>query len=315
MNIIYSSDDNYVRHVGVAITSLYDHNQDAPELNVFLIDNNISAENREKLNGISEKFGRRITYIPFGEYKDKLVLNNQHELPISSYARLFVSEMLPENVDRVLYLDCDTVVCDSLKPLFEMDMQNKAIGGVEDVASCLFQSETDSTEPYRYICAGVLLINLKKWRQINALQKMLDYLNDRNGVVRHHDQTILNGIFGNDCCHLHPRYNAMTPTFIMSYSNLKSYFKLWDKYYSQQEVRESIRNPAIIHFTSANLGRPWENSKHPKAKIYQNYWKNSPWKDAPWGTFKPYNKKQYFIYQLYQHIPAKLITFFSRSGG
>lgn len=313
MNVIYSSDDNYARHVGIAITSLYDRNRELADLNVYLIDDNISPENREKLDAVAEKYGRQLHYIPFAPYKETLSLNNKWELPISAYARLFVAQMLPESVDRILYMDCDTVVCDSLKELWETDMQGKTIAAVEDVTSCVFQPETDSPQPYRYICSGVILIDLKKWRAIDAQKLMLDYLDGRCGQVRHHDQTILNGVFWNDCLILHPRYDALTPTFIMSYENLKAYFSLWDSYYTKQEIRDSVKNPAIIHYTSSNIGRPWETCKHPKAKVYQRYWRESPWKDAPWGTFRStYDRGQRRIYWLYRHLPVRLIRLLSR---
>jgi lipopolysaccharide biosynthesis glycosyltransferase len=221
--------------------------------------------------------------------------------------------MVPESVDRILYLDCDTVICDSLKELWETDMEGKTIAAIEDVATCIFQSETDSPEPYRYICSGVILIDLKKWRAIDAQQKMLRYLDSRKGVVCHHDQTILNGVFWNDCHILHPRYDALTPTFILSYENLKAYFGIWDRYYTKQEIQESTKKPAIIHYTSSQIGRPWENSKHPKAKIYQKYWFASPWKDEPWGTFhSTYNAAQRRIYWLYRHLPVWFIRWLSR---
>lgn len=308
MHIVFSSDDNYARHVGIAITSLYEHNRDMPQLTVYLIDDKISPENHQRLDAIAEKYDRQIHYIPFGPHKTRLTLNNRWELPISAYARLFVADMVPETVDRILYLDCDTVICDSLQELWETDMKGKTIAAVEDVASCIFMPETDSPEPYRYICSGVILIDLKKWRAIDAQKQMMDYLDSRKGVVRHHDQTILNGVFWNDCHILHPRYDALTPTFIMSYENLKAYFRLWDEYYTKQEIQQSVKRPAIIHYTSSNIGRPWENSVHPKAKIYQNYWKRSAWADMPWGIFRPsYDAVQRRTYWLYQHLPVWLI--------
>lgn len=308
MDIIYSSDNNYARHVGISITSLYKENQDCKELRVFLIDDDISEENHKKLDDIARQYKRTISYIPFAGFKKRLQLNNKWELPISAYARLFVAEMVPQDVDRLLYLDCDTVICDNLEELWNTDLQGNTIGAVEDVASCAFFSETGIVEPFRYFCSGVILIDLKRWREIDAQKQLLDYLDKRQGVVRHHDQTILNGVFWNDCLMLHPRYDALTPTFIMSYQNLKAYFRLWDKYYSKREIDESVQNPAIIHFTSSNVGRPWENSRHPKAKIYQKYWRNSAWRDIPMQGFKsPYDKKQRRVYWAYQYIPLWLI--------
>lgn len=308
MNVIYSSDDNYARHVGIAVTSLFEHSKSIQDLTVYIIDDAISEENHRKLDAVAERYHRTITYIPFGEHKKRLTLNNKWELPISAYARLFVQDMVPESVDRLLYMDCDTVVCDSLEELWKLDMQGKTIAAVEDVASCVFQAETCSPQPYRYICSGVIMIDMKRWREHNAQQLCLDYLDRMQGVVRHHDQTILNGVFWDDCCLLHPKYDALTPTFLMSYNNLKAYFKLWDNYYTRDEIRESVKQPAIIHYTSANIGRPWENSRHPRARIYQKYWKKSAWKSEPWGTFRAsYNAVQRRTYWLYRYIPVNVL--------
>lgn len=317
MHIVFSSDDNYARHVGIAMTSLFDHDRAAEQIHVYIIDNEISEKNRALIDGIARDYGRFVHYIPFREYKEQLKLDNgDWELPISTYARLFVGEMLPKDIDRVLYLDCDTIICDSLQPLFQMDMQGKTVAAVEDVCSTVFRDETGVTEPYHYFCAGIILIDLNKWRKIDAQKQFMDYLNARNGKVRHHDQTILNGVFWNDSIMLHPRYDVLTPTFIMPYENLKAYFGLWDGYYSKQQIKESVKKPAIIHYTSSNIGRPWENNAHPKAKIYQRYWKASPWKDAPWGTFKPsYDAVQARTYWLYRHLPLWLIRLLSNRGG
>lgn len=312
MYIIYSSDNNYARHVGVAITSLYETNQREDLLEVFLIDDGISDENRKRLNEIAKKYNREIHYIAFEKYKPLLMLNNEWELPISAYARLFVGEMVPEYVDRLLYMDCDTVVCDSLAPLWELDMKGKTIAAVEDVCSGIFWQETGLQEQFRYICSGVLLIDMEKWRANDAQKRMLEYLDQMQGKVLHHDQTILNGVFHDEFLILHPRYDALTPTFIMSYDNLKAYFRLWERYYSKQEILESVKKPAIIHYTSSNIGRPWENNRHPKAHIYRKYWKKSAWKNEPKGTFHfSYDNVQRRTYWLYRHIPVKWILLLS----
>ncbi len=308
MNVVYSSDNNYARHVGISITSLYEKNRNVKELRVFLIDDGISKENHKKLDNIAKKYNRTINYVSFEAHKEYLLLNNKKEMPMSAYARLFVAELLPAEIERVLYLDCDTIVCDNLEALWSTDLQGNTIGSVEDVMSCILQDEVGISETFHYFCSGVILIDLNKWRKTNAQQRMLDYLKRRNGVVACHDQTILNGIFWNDCLMLHPRYDALTPAFLMSYQNLKVYFNIWDQYYSKCEIKESVRNPAIIHYTSSNIGRPWENSAHPKAKIYQEYWKDSEWSDIPLSGFKPTcSEKELKVLWLYRHIPVKAI--------
>lgn len=313
MNIVYSTDDNYVRHAGISILSLFDNNIEADEINVYIIDNGIKPDNRKKLNDIAKQYHRNIEYIDFEKYKSRLVLNNNEwELPISAYARLFVDEMLPNIVERVIYLDCDTIINGSLLELWNTDMKKCTIAAVQDVCYNIFREEIGSSEPYRYFCSGVILMNLTKWREDNCQKKIIDFVTERKGVVRHHDQTILNGIFGADYIVLHPKYDVLTPMFLMSYKNLKAYFQCGDDFYSKQDVKEAVKHPVIVHFTSSNIGRPWENNAHPMSGLYRQYRKQSAWKEAPKGTFKPtYDKTQRRTYWLYQHVPVAIIKMLS----
>jgi len=309
MNIVYSTDNNYARHAGISIMSLCDHNREADEINIYIIDNGVQPENRKNLNEIAEAYGRKIYYIDFEKFKDRLILNNDSwELPISAYARLFVSEMLPSSLKRVIYLDCDILINDSIEDFWNTDLQGNTIAAVQDICYTVFRKETGNEIPYRYFCSGVILIDLNAWREKDCQNRMIQFVNDRNGVVRHHDQTILNGVFWDDCLIVHPRYDVLTPLFIMSYKNLTAYFKCEKDFYREDEIREAVRHPAIIHFTSSNIGRPWENKAHPLSKLYRKYWKKSAWKDVPMGTFKPtYDAVQRRTYWLYQHIPVEMI--------
>lgn len=116
MNVLYSSDDNYAQHMGVSIYSLLRHNAEFENIRLYVIDNDISPENRDKLREMVSRFpNAEIMFLPFLEWKEKLRLNMSWDISISSYARLFVGEMLPETVDRVLYADCDMIVCEPLR--------------------------------------------------------------------------------------------------------------------------------------------------------------------------------------------------------
>ena len=63
MDIVYSSSDSYCEIAGISILSLLEHNRNVKELNLYLIDNQISAENKQKLEGMIASFGRTLTYL------------------------------------------------------------------------------------------------------------------------------------------------------------------------------------------------------------------------------------------------------------
>ena len=132
MNVVYSSDNGYCRHAGISITSLFENNQQEETLNVFMIEYGISEENKRKLNDIAEKYNRRISYLSFTDYEKRIYTDNCCKILKNAYARLYLSEMLPEDVRRAIWLDCDTVIADSLADFWNMDLQGKAIAGVQD---------------------------------------------------------------------------------------------------------------------------------------------------------------------------------------
>ncbi len=132
MNVLYSSDDNYAQHMGVSIYSLLRHNAEFENIRLYVIDNDISPENRDKLREMVSRFSNaEIMFLPFLEWKEKLRLNMSWDISISSYARLFVGEMLPETVDRVLYADCDMIVCEPLRELWNTPLDGKVLAAVQ----------------------------------------------------------------------------------------------------------------------------------------------------------------------------------------
>lgn len=64
MNVVYSSSDSYAPIAGVSIMSLLHNNTDADEINIYMIDNNISDENKKRFENMVDKFGRNIVFIP-----------------------------------------------------------------------------------------------------------------------------------------------------------------------------------------------------------------------------------------------------------
>ena len=128
MNIVYSSSDSYAAVAGVSLYSLMVNNSDCDELRIFIIDNHISEKNKEKLTSMCRQFGRDVTFIPIADI-EKLVGTSIDvgRWNISTFARLFYGSLLPKSVDKVIHVDCDTMVMDSLKPLWDMDLSGKAV--------------------------------------------------------------------------------------------------------------------------------------------------------------------------------------------
>ena len=133
MNILYASNDGYARHWGVSLYSLLEHHKRSEVLNVYLLSVSMSKENEARLAGIAKQFGRKLTVVPMGNLEERFHgAIDTRGFDISAMARLFAADALPDTVDRILYLDCDTVVLGDLEPLWRRDMGENLAGMVPE---------------------------------------------------------------------------------------------------------------------------------------------------------------------------------------
>lgn len=116
-----------------------------------------------------------------------------------------------------------------------------------------------------------MLLNLKEWRKDDIAGKVFQYICENSDKVTLPDQDGINIVCRGKIKILSPKYNVMSPVYLMSYKNLTGYFNLED-YYSKEQIYEAKNKPAIIHFTGYPDRRPWEKGcKHPLKKLYMKY--------------------------------------------
>lgn len=278
--IVYSTDNNYAQYAGVSIISLFENNKHFDKIFVYIIDNEIKIDNKEKLLSISHNYNRTIQFINFTKFKEKLTLNMGWKISISAYARLFLASMIPVKIEKVLYFDCDSIINNCLDELWSTDISGYSVAGVEDTVSNKLKEKTGMSINSKYINSGMLLINLKNWRETNIEEKFIKFIDNHDGNVIHHDQGIINGVLSSWCKILPPKFNAMTVFFTMKRKNFMKYYNIEGDYYLQSEINEAVNNPVFIHFTPSFVKRPWiKGCKHPKKHLYFYYLKKSPWKD------------------------------------
>lgn len=280
LNLLLSSDDNYARHMGAVILTTLQHNKkDFDEIHFYIVNNNISEHNRQNLDTIVTEFPcAHLHYIDFSIWASQLKLNMSWQISLSSYARLFVGEMLSEDVHRIIYLDCDMIVCQSLIPMWHTDMGEIAIGAVQDQVNNNVKGAVGLKPTDRYFNAGMLLINLDEWRKQKFGEKCLKFINDHNGQVLHHDQGVLNGVLRNNWYRLPLSFNTMTIHYIFNQKQILGYFKDNSDFYQQHDIDKAKEHPAILHFTPSFTSRPWvKGCIHPQKKFYWDTIRQTPW--------------------------------------
>lgn len=112
----------------------------------------------------------------------------------------------------MLFIDCDTLVMQDLTPLWEMDMGDKWLYGVDDCRGAAYRTNLGLQPTDNYINNGVLLVDLDAWRKNNVEDMFLRYIRENQGDITFVDQGVQNGVLSKlgRSGILHPKYNCMT---------------------------------------------------------------------------------------------------------
>ena len=304
LNVLFSSDDGYAQHLGAAMYSLLEHNSDFNKIQLFIVDNHISVANKARLETIGHQFPNAvIVWVQFDAWEEQLKLDMAWSISVSSYARLFVGSMIPANVEKILYLDCDMIVCRSLKELWNTDLQGCVLGAVQDFVNDRTKASVGVAPHEKYINAGMLLIDLNLWRKANVELESLRFINEHQGNVTHHDQGVLNGVLRGKIHILPLRYNLMTIHYMFNRRKLSKYYLDKAIFYSEAEVEEAKKEPTILHYTPSFTSRPWvRDCCHPLKKLYWQAVEQTPWR----GTKYISNNAKWYVRLIdwrYRNLP------------
>ena len=200
-----------------------------------------------------------------------------------AYCRLFLGSILPDDVDRAVFLDCDTLCNGSISDFYNTDLGDNLAAGVIDCLSDAYYDLFNMDETSRYCNSGVVLLDLKKWREQHIESAITEYVRKNNGYVFFMEQSVMNIVLQNKIKIVHPCNNTYTLMVAFSYENLRRLRKC-KRYYSDEEIDEAISKPTLIHLTTNFYvkGRPWvKGNKHPFSQLFLKYRAYTPWKEEP----------------------------------
>jgi lipopolysaccharide biosynthesis glycosyltransferase len=190
-----------------------------------------------------------------------------------SWMRVVLPDALPA-VERVVYLDADTLVRHSVLPLWNAldDAPIAAVANVTEPAMYPHLRSLGLDDPKNYFNAGVLVINLAAWRE----ERVTDHLT-RLALSRPlpwYDQDALNVVFADRWKRLHPRWNAM--------NSLWGWPDHAQRIFTHDELGAARDEPAVVHFEGPPIAKPWHYlSQHPfrdeyRVALGQTAWANRP---------------------------------------
>ena len=269
IHIACCSNEKLAPMFGVVVTSV-GINVTSDDVTMYLLHNGLIDSTVKRLQKIADRYnvGLKFLEIDLEILKDCPVNENFHYGNIMMYARLLLPSMLP-NLDKVIYLDCDLVVCKDLQSLWETDVNDMAVAMAPDL---WYQDKGTLSRlgiNNNYLNSGVIVMNLDYWRKHDVQNRLLSYIIDKGKELIYNDQDALNVILQKERWQLPVKYNV-TPYYFNR--NLDNYPKEM-----HEEIREARINPIIFHFLG-NI-KPWSLGCYvPGKKLFMKYQKESGWR-------------------------------------
>lgn len=322
LNVAFASSNDYCSFLLTALTSLLENNQkDFQCINVFILDNGINNGSKNKISELSNKYSCNITFIDLTKFLESLTfdlplieLKSSSALTsLTTYSRLFVSTLLPNDVDKILFLDCDAIILDSFKNLWDSDIEDYYCAGVLDpLINENMKSEFWFLNVNSYINAGFLFINLKKWRQNNIEEQFIKFIKDNHDKYFVADQGVINLVLKDKIKIIEPKYNLLFGFQSYDYPIAKMFLGIKNEYYSKEIIDDSKENPVFVHFPSDGSIVPWRNIHHKYYLEFKKYAKLADCEDLiqpinlsfKARIFRYDNKLGMFFLKL---VPSKLI--------
>lgn len=272
IHISLCCDDNYAPYSATVIASVMEHNKDV-EITFHILHTNITESRQQTLKEWIEMKHNHICF-----YKVEISMFKQFPLGCSylyygAYFRLYLAECL-KFLDKVIYLDCDLVVNASIQELWETDMDEYDVAGVRDRINDYIRVYNRLRYPmqYGYINSGMMVINLKRWRDMHFFERAVEISKKYPDALKNHDQDLINMI-----CHGKIKFIDFKYNLLEYYLYTEDWLYLDCKYYPQ--IIEACKNPVIIHFCMPT--KPWHKEcVNPFKELYYKYRRMTPWPEV-----------------------------------
>lgn len=179
MHIVLACDEVYAPQLATCLLSIVESNRSMWPLKAYVLTDSISDEIQRKVYKSLPAGSVSISWIPVTLAGFREFATAEH-ISAMTFARILMPSKVPESVSRVLYLDVDILVLGDLRPLWETDLGGCPLGAVLDGMESHLKNDTPGFEGVprvtSYFNAGVLLIDLPRWRQLDISNRTLDYL-------------------------------------------------------------------------------------------------------------------------------------------
>ncbi len=257
MNVVVSSNSKYVRYLYIMLLSLFESTS-AESIQVYVLERDFTVKDRELLKDLSVSYGSKIMFLDVDE-KRFYNLPTSEKFPLEAYFRLLLVELLPEEIDKALYLDVDIIVRGDLSELYAINIDEFIAAVCYDMYRPILDKKKKDmfrrNEDLSYFNSGVMLLNVNKFKKEFSFDSFMDAARELGYDLQFADQEILNYILYDKVKYLPAeKYN---------------YLVLGDA-----KEEDLFDDTIILHYAGCN---PWqEGPKNDLHRIWWRYAKKTP---------------------------------------
>lgn len=277
--VFFGFDERFAKFASVAVLSLIEHTDPKRNYRIHILHTDLSKDTQDKIlsmerrnvsiciNDVSEEIKELVSHLPVRDYYS-----------FSTYYRLLIADKFPL-YNKALYIDSDTAINEDVGKLFDVNLHNHLVGAVKEAVmsvdeAALYSRLCLGIDSKKYFNAGVLVINCKKWREVDVMKQFVDLVHFYAFKVAQ-DQDYLNVICKDDVKYISRNWNMEC-------------IKDW-------KIREGKRY--LIHYAFA--AKPW----HDIQTLYSQYF----WDTAFRSPFYMEIKEVYASYTLEQLANEKRV--------
>jgi lipopolysaccharide biosynthesis glycosyltransferase len=257
-----AADDNFTRPLAATVQSVVAHLSEGRTVDLYICDMGIAERNRTVIESVATHSAVTLHWLTLPDQPTELLPPSGFDhISKATYARLFLPLVLPHDTSRVLYLDSDLLAQRCIGDLFDLPMGDSVVLAVPDAASPFVSSPYGVPNWAHHgrradelnFNAGVLLMNLTKWRDEQVTQDAVAYLTSG----RHHgmgDQEAINAVLSGRIGEIDPRWNQQTEHYNVTFQATLPY--------GEDDLLALIKDPWMVHFTT-NVKAWTFGSQHP----------------------------------------------------
>lgn len=263
MNIAYQCSQAFLNPMMVSLNSFLVNNSDIDYLNLYILSPDFNDECKNKIDELISRYDiiHSVEIVKIPDFKEKfgfIIDTYNGKWGQNAFIRLCIDNFLPDDIDRILYLDSDTIICSSLKELWDTDLNNYYAAAVCDFLGEEYYDYFSLKKEDLYCNSGVILFNVKECKKNDTIGMIRNYLQNNNGFSFFMEQTVFNVVFKGKIKKIPYKYNVTTIAVTLNKKNIIR-FRNPVMHYTWEEIDDAVKNPSILHMTRlfSVINRPW----------------------------------------------------------